>query len=90
MLDIGAYIEPNELKHLKWQLLKVGNKSLKGSYGFGSMQMSQNEILVFGGVGGQTYIFDINSVAKKGSTLNLMSTSDLKFNHFKKAKMCSD
>lgn len=41
------------------------------TFGYGSVQMSQNDILIFGGGSGQTYNFDTQICFKKPSALSL-------------------
>eukprot|EP00347_Sterkiella_histriomuscorum_P020526 403337466 len=90
LLDLGTFIEPNEFKKASWQLFILKNSSLQKSFGFGSVQMNQNEILVFGGNTGQTYNFETSVCTnKKVSALNLTKSNEIKFNHLKKSVMCS-
>lgn len=37
MLDLGFTIDPNDVKKLKWQLLKVKNRTFSSTFAYGSM-----------------------------------------------------
>ena len=58
MLDLGFTIDPSDVKKLKWQLLKVKNRGFSSTFAYGSMQLDQNNILIFGGTKGLTFTFD--------------------------------
>lgn len=49
-LDVGnPMIDLMELKKLKWTMMIISNPDMSSSFGFGSMLLSPNELLLFGG-----------------------------------------
>ena len=39
MLDLGFAIDPSDVKKLKWQLLKVKNRTFSSTFAYGSIQI---------------------------------------------------
>lgn len=69
-LDAGSILDIKNLyKTAKWQLINIVNSDFNTSFAYGSYQISQNEILIFGNSKGQSFIFnttDIQSGGKDG------------------------
>lgn len=58
-LDVGAPMTPlKDFKTLKWVTLSIANNDMAQSFAFGSVTLSQNELLLFGGNKTNTFIFD--------------------------------
>ena len=58
-LDVGNPIQdPRDLKKVKWALITIQNSDMAQSFGFGSVLLTQNELLLFGGNKTFTYLFD--------------------------------
>jgi len=66
-MDLGSPM-PNlkDLRALKWTTLAVSNGDIASGFAFGSVLLTQNELLLFGGNKTNTYLFDFaNTLAKK-------------------------
>ncbi len=58
-LDVCAPLTPlKDLRSLKWTTLTINNADMAQSFAFGSVTLSQNELLLFGGNKTSTFIFD--------------------------------
>eukprot|EP00347_Sterkiella_histriomuscorum_P001097 403373339 len=61
-LDIGHSIDAKELKRAKWNLVNISNPDFNVTFAYGSVQISQTEILVFGGSKQNSFLLDTNVI----------------------------
>lgn len=52
-------VSPQTMRGLKWTTLVIQNQDLSVNFGFGSVPLTQNELLLFGGNTVKTFLFDI-------------------------------
>jgi len=57
-LDIGHSIDPKEIKKTKWSIIQIHNPEFHNKFSFGSVALTNNELLVFGGSQVSSFIFD--------------------------------
>ena len=96
-LDLGLFgqsPDPRNFKNQRWSLLQVpNNPDLNQCFSFASIQLTQTELLLFGGFKTKTFLFDFaNTLAQmnqnKGFTVQ-GSTQYAKVTTNKETELCS-
>jgi hypothetical protein len=79
-----------DLRALKWTTLTVPNGDMASCFAFGSVLLTQNELLLFGGNKTNTYLFDFaNTLAKKPATSPLPQNSIAKVTTVRGIDLCT-
>jgi hypothetical protein len=59
-MDIGHTIDPKEMKKLKWTSVTMNVPEFNCTFAYGSTQVNQNEILIFGG--SKNFVFSLDTL----------------------------
>ncbi len=95
-LDLGLFgqhPDPRNFKQQKWNILSITNPDLSQCFSFASIQLTQNELLLFGGFKTKTYLFDFANTLTQVNTSktnpNLTVSSIAKVTTNKDIELCA-